>query len=182
LNREPLFFCTQNFPFPQPVFSQTATALPLAKKPEALLSATTIQPPSSLSQLFPSSSRPSLSGNTDRDRLLHLPTAAGHSNRPAAASPQPAASPNCRCYHQERRPSFPPPQHCQQPLPSPPQLQQPQVTAAKTTEADDQTSRFLLHQRRPSPSHTAAAILPPFASYPKRRGRQATHRRADLQI
>jgi len=45
LNREPLFFCTQNFPFPQPVFSQTATALPLAKKPEALLSATTIQPP-----------------------------------------------------------------------------------------------------------------------------------------
>eukprot|EP00258_Populus_trichocarpa_P026536 XP_024442555.1 uncharacterized protein LOC112324367 [Populus trichocarpa] len=49
----------------------------------------------------------------------------------------------------------PPPQHCQQPLPSPPQLQQPQVTAAKTTEADDQTSRFLLHQRRPPPSHTA---------------------------
>jgi hypothetical protein len=26
------------------------------------------------------------------------------------------------------------------------------VTAAKTTEADDQTSRFLLHLRRPDPT------------------------------
>jgi hypothetical protein len=44
--------------------------------------------------LFPSSTRFSLSGNIDRDRLLHLPTAASHYISLNRLSPQAAAAPS----------------------------------------------------------------------------------------